>query len=72
MLQCGQSKLALIYLGRELALEYPKIKAVSIHPRRAITGIAHKLREESLLHRVVAPLSPIVCATVVVGLKETH
>lgn len=66
----GQSKVAIIGFARELAKRYPQIKAVSVHPGRIITGMAHGLRKESLLFRVTAPLSPVFCVPVAIGVRN--
>ncbi|KAI0520798.1 hypothetical protein F5B22DRAFT_52001 [Xylaria bambusicola] len=66
----GQSKLALIGLARELAQRYPSLTTASVHPGRILTGMATALSKESLLVRLTAPLAPLVCVSVVIGIKN--
>ncbi|KAI1311855.1 hypothetical protein F5Y03DRAFT_291306 [Xylaria venustula] len=67
----GQSKLALIGLARELAQRHPSLTIAAVHPGRILTGMATTLSKESLLVRLTAPLAPLVCVPVSVGIK-TH
>ncbi|KAI0169716.1 hypothetical protein GGR52DRAFT_478891 [Hypoxylon sp. FL1284] len=66
----GQSKLALIGLTRELARRYPQVTTVAIHPGRILTSIAIELRKQSLFVRLTAPLAPLVCVPVEVGIRN--
>ncbi|TGJ88078.1 hypothetical protein E0Z10_g620 [Xylaria hypoxylon] len=66
----GQSKLALIGLARELAQRYPSLTTAAVHPGRIITGMATALSKESLLVRLTAPLAPLVCVPVSIGVKN--
>ncbi|KAI1080920.1 NAD(P)-binding protein [Whalleya microplaca] len=66
----GQSKLALIGLMRELARRYPDIKSSAVHPGRILTGMADSLRKESTLARVTAPISPLFCVPVAIGIRN--
>ncbi|KAI0142832.1 NAD(P)-binding protein [Xylariaceae sp. FL1272] len=66
----GQSKLALIGLMRELANRYPEIKSAAVHPGRILTGMAASLRKESILARVTAPIAPLVCVPVTIGIRN--
>ncbi|KAI0435979.1 NAD(P)-binding protein [Xylaria telfairii] len=66
----GQSKLALIGLMRELAHRYPDIKSAAVHPGRILTGMADSLRKESTLVRVTAPISPLFCVPISVGIRN--
>ncbi|KAF1979988.1 NAD(P)-binding protein [Bimuria novae-zelandiae CBS 107.79] len=64
----GQSKLALIHLVRQLATRYPEVKTAAVHPGRILTGMATRLKKESLLVRVTAPIAPFFCVPVSVGI----
>ncbi|KAI1332960.1 hypothetical protein F5Y16DRAFT_354446 [Xylariaceae sp. FL0255] len=66
----GQSKLALIGLARELAQRYPQLKTAAIHPGRVLTDMATKLGKESLLVRLGAPLAPLICVPVEIGVRN--
>ncbi|KAI0867367.1 NAD(P)-binding protein [Hypoxylon argillaceum] len=66
----GQSKLALIGLMRELTRRYPDIKSAAVHPGRILTGMADSLRKESMLARVTAPISPLFCVPVAIGIRN--
>ncbi|KAI0100908.1 hypothetical protein GGR51DRAFT_563789 [Nemania sp. FL0031] len=66
----GQSKLALIGLARELAQRYPSLKTAAVHPGRILTGMATSLSKESLLVRLTAPLAPLVCVSVSIGIRN--
>ncbi|KAI0484411.1 hypothetical protein GGR56DRAFT_613725 [Xylariaceae sp. FL0804] len=66
----GQSKLALIGLAHELAQRYPQLKTAAVHPGRILTGMATGLRRESLLVRLTAPLAPLVCVPIEVGVMN--
>lgn len=57
----GQSKLALIYMTRQLAQMYPQIEVVAVHPGRVNTGMGHSLGKESLLVRLAKPIAPLIC-----------
>ncbi|KAI0199441.1 NAD(P)-binding protein [Astrocystis sublimbata] len=66
----GQSKLALLGLMRELAHRYPAIKSAAVHPGRILTGLIVPMRKESLLVRMIAPLSHFFCVPVAVGVHN--
>ncbi|KAH9908611.1 hypothetical protein F4778DRAFT_354652 [Xylariomycetidae sp. FL2044] len=66
----GQSKLALIGLARELAQRHPQLKTAAVHPGRILTGMAASLRKESLFVRLTAPLAPLVCVSVELGVRN--
>lgn len=66
----GQSKLALIYLARQLAQRNPMLKTASVHPGRILTGMATSLQKESLLVRVTKPIAPFFCVPVSVGIAN--
>ncbi|KAK3688346.1 hypothetical protein B0T22DRAFT_379600 [Podospora appendiculata] len=66
----GQSKVACIGFARELARAYPQLRVAAVHPGRIVTGMAHRLREESLLLRLTAPLAPLFCTSVAAGARN--
>ncbi|KAK3323664.1 hypothetical protein B0T19DRAFT_426661 [Cercophora scortea] len=66
----GQSKLACIGFARELAREYPQLRVAAVHPGRVVTGMAHRLREESLLFRLTAHVAPLFCTSVAAGARN--
>ncbi|KAM0433664.1 hypothetical protein ACHAQK_009098 [Fusarium lateritium] len=51
----GQSKLANILYGRELAKRYPQLQVVSVHPGIVNTGLTDSWMESSPLRRLVRP-----------------
>jgi NAD(P)-dependent dehydrogenase (short-subunit alcohol dehydrogenase family) len=61
---------AVIGFARELAARHPRIKAVAVHPGRIVTGMGLGLQKESLLFRVMAPLSPVFCVPPAVGVRN--
>ncbi|OAL45021.1 NAD(P)-binding protein [Pyrenochaeta sp. DS3sAY3a] len=66
----GQSKLALIYLARQLAQLNPMLKTATVHPGRILTGMATGLQKESLLVRLTMPIAPYFCVPVSVGIAN--
>ncbi|KAJ8131543.1 hypothetical protein O1611_g2082 [Lasiodiplodia mahajangana] len=66
----GQSKLALIGLARELAQRYPSLKTAAVHPGMILTGLTTAMSKESLLVRLIAPLAPLVCVPVSIGIRN--
>ncbi|KAI1387327.1 uncharacterized protein F4822DRAFT_279442 [Hypoxylon trugodes] len=66
----GQSKIALIAFMREFGHRSPEIRTVAVHPGRIITGMAASLGKESRLARVTAPIAPLLCVPVSVGIKN--
>jgi len=66
----GQSKIALIGLARELAREYPVIKAAAIHPGRISTGISTELTEKYRFIRMSGPISRWTTTTVEMGARN--
>lgn len=66
----GQSKLALIALVRDIGRRYPQLTTAAVHPGRVTTGLALSLARESLLVRLTAPLAPLLCVPVHVGVKN--
>ncbi|KAF2865750.1 hypothetical protein BDV95DRAFT_553886 [Massariosphaeria phaeospora] len=66
----GQSKVALIHLARALGRQHPELKTAAVHPGRILTGMATALSKESLLVRVTAPIAPLFCVPVSVGIAN--
>ncbi|ETS75325.1 hypothetical protein PFICI_12269 [Pestalotiopsis fici W106-1] len=66
----GQSKLALIALVRELGRRHPQLTTAAVHPGRIAGAMGLSLAKESLLVRLSAPLAPLICVPVQVGVKN--
>ncbi|KAH8885869.1 NAD(P)-binding protein [Thozetella sp. PMI_491] len=66
----GQSKVACIFLAKELARRYPQLKVVAVHPGRIATGIAVGLKNESFLVKLTTPLAPLLTTSIENGAKN--
>ncbi|KAH8647791.1 hypothetical protein BX600DRAFT_118822 [Xylariales sp. PMI_506] len=66
----GQSKLALIFLTRDLAREFPQVKVVAVHPGRIATNMGVGLAAESLLIRMTGFLGKFIVTTVDIGARN--
>ncbi|KAL6408680.1 putative short-chain dehydrogenase reductase protein [Ilyonectria robusta] len=70
----GQSKLANVLFGRELAKRYPQIKVVSVHPGIVNTNLTDSYMDSSMLRRTIRPffmpLVKMVLTSVEDGVKN--
>lgn len=66
----GQSKLALIHLTRKLAQLHPEIEIAAVHPGRVVTGLGLSLAKESMIMRMMMPLSPLMSVNANVGARN--
>lgn len=68
----GMSKLAEVYLAKELSRRYRSIKTVSIHPGAVFTGIGRSYEKSHpwLVNYVMMPLGRLAFATAAEGAKN--